>query len=54
MGNEWDEETTIQLLDEYIGKYPASKEPAPKMIELAAFSLSRANKLTRWRIISTG
>ena len=36
-GNDWDEETTIQLLDEYIGKHPASKEPTQKMIEQVVF-----------------
>ena len=43
-GGDWNEETTIQLLDEYIGKHPLNKEPTLKTIEQAAFSLSRTNK----------
>jgi Virulence-associated protein E len=44
-GKDWDEETAVQLLDEYIGKHPANKEPTIKIIEQAAFSLSRTNKV---------
>jgi putative DNA primase/helicase len=44
-GNDWGEETAVQLLNEYISTNPhQTKEPTLKTVEQAVFSLSHANK----------